>query len=246
MKLNWHAKDITLLLLTLVVVAFGGWAWQRYMDKRAGWTHFSVEDRLRQYDPTAGARVKAFFDAAGLQYPPARLALLAFKTEKKLQVYAPDPAGQFRYVHEYPILAASGEVGPKLKEGDGQVPEGIYKIESLNPNSLYHLALRVGYPNEWDMAQARKEGRTDLGEDIMIHGASGSVGCLAMGDPVSEDLFVLAAHTGIENISLLIFPVDFRMRDLPRPMPSVPPWTPQLYGTLRVALAQFHEPMEAR
>ena len=68
----------------------------------------------------------------------------------------------------YPIRAASGALGPKLREGDRQVPEGVYDIESLNPNSRFHVALRVGYPNAFDRQMAGREGRTALGGDIMI------------------------------------------------------------------------------
>src|SRR5690606_4961 len=101
--------------------------------------------------------------------------------------------GVLRFVRALPVLAASGRVGPKLQYGDYQVPEGFYRIEALNPNSRFHLALRVNYPNAFDRAEAAREGRTHLGGDIMIHGSNASVGCLAMGDVVSEDLFVLAA-----------------------------------------------------
>ena len=136
-------------------------------------------------------------------------------------------------------LAASGNLGPKLQEGDSQVPEGIYNIESLNPNSLYHLALRVGYPNEWDQEHARADGRKNLGGDIMIHGGAGSCGCLAMGDPAAEELFVLAARTGIDNIRLLISPVDFRVHALPNSMVPVPAWSDQLYAELKSELARL-------
>src|SRR5207244_3968581 len=116
-------------------------------------------------------------------YPPAELALLAFKQERLLEVYATDKKmGGFKFVQAYPILGASGELGPKLREGDGQVPEGLYAINFLNPNSLYHLSLRVSYPNDFDRAQAKRDGRQKLGGDIMIHGSFASIGCLAMGD----------------------------------------------------------------
>lgn len=158
------------------------------------------------------ARLNPDFKKAGVPYPPAKLTLLAFKREKRLELHAVDHAGQFRFVRAYPILGASGGDGPKLREGDLQVPEGFYGIELLNPNSLYHLSLRVNYPNADDLGIARAEGRdlAGLGGDIMIHGGSASVGCLAMGDPAAEDLFVLAARTGLDRVGLLIFPWDFR------------------------------------
>ena len=77
------------------------------------------------------------------------------------------------------------------------------------------------------------------GSDIMIHGSTASIGCLAMGDPAAEELFVLAARTGIENIEVILSPVDFRMRELPPEMPSVPAWMPPLYAEIRKKLAGF-------
>jgi murein L,D-transpeptidase YafK len=120
-----------------------------------------------------------------------------------------------------------------LRKGDGQVPEGIYRIESLNPNSRYHLSLRVSYPNEFDRARAKREQRTNPGGDIMIHGGAASIGCLAMGDEAAEELFVLAALTGIRNITVVLSPVDFRKRDVSSP----PAGTEALYAEIRKQLA---------
>lgn len=239
MKLISQVNVVRLGLLVLVFLGLAGWILFKHMSSRDSRPHCTVQDRLHQYEPTAGVRVKSHFDAVGVTYPPARVVLLGFKTERKLQVYASGKDGPLRFVHEYPILAASGNLGPKLIEGDSQVPEGIYKIESLNPNSLYHLALRVGYPNNWDQEHAHTDGRKNLGGDIMIHGGAGSCGCLAMGDTAAEELFVLAARTGIENIRVLLSPVDFRVHALPDSKIPVPGWTDQLYAVLRSELAQL-------
>jgi murein L,D-transpeptidase YafK len=117
----------------------------------------------------------------------------------------------------------------------------LYKIESLNPNSRFHLALRVNYPNDVDREHGRLDGRTKLGGDIMIHGGAASIGCLAMGDQAAEDLFVLAAETGIKNISVILTPVDFRVRDLPPDSPPSPNWTAELYSEIRKALASLKQ-----
>ena len=199
----------------------------------------TVADRLEQYGPQARERLKPYFDAARVSYPPAELTLVGFKEEKVLEVYAAGPDHALRFIRKYPILAASGVAGPKLREGDRQVPEGIYPVEWLNPNSSYHLSFRIGYPNEFDREHAKLEGRTNLGGDIMIHGKSASIGCLAMGDPASEELFVLAADTGITNITVILSPVDFRAG---KPAPSssgLPSWTNALYSAIKARLAQL-------
>jgi murein L,D-transpeptidase YafK len=163
------------------------------------------------------------------------------KAERRLEVWVSGPDAAWKRLRDYDIVGASGTLGPKLAEGDIQVPEGLYRVESLNPNSLYHLALRVNYPNADDRRRGRQDRRSDLGSDIMIHGKYGSIGCLAMGDEAAEDLFVLATETGIDNVSILLSPVDFRVRDLPREMPSLPPWCSELHGEIRHRIAMFVE-----
>jgi murein L,D-transpeptidase YafK len=130
----------------------------------------SVEDRLREYGNAAETRLRPYFDKASVPFPPRSLVMVVLKEEKLLELYAAGDAKSLRRIRSYPIQAASGRLGPKLREGDYQVPEGIYTIEALNPNSLYHLSLRVNYPNVFDRAQAKAEGRQNLGGDIMIHG----------------------------------------------------------------------------
>ena len=142
----------------------------------------------------------------------------------------------------YLVLGASGRLGPKLAWGDLQVPEGLYRIEYLNPNSRYHLSLRIGYPNEFDLRQAALDARDDLGGDIMIHGAEDSIGCLAMGDEAAEDLFVLAADVAPENIDVILSPVDFRVRPLPPSDRPQPQWIDDLYTEIRRALAELPPP----
>jgi murein L,D-transpeptidase YafK len=199
----------------------------------------TIAERLEQYGPRARARIQPAFEQRNLPYPPAAVTLIGIKDVRQLEVWAGDDAGRFAHVLTYPVLAASGQSGPKLREGDRQVPEGLYEIESLNPNSRFHLALRVNYPNAFDRQQAQADGRTDLGGDIMIHGSNVSVGCLAMGDDAAEDLFVLVADTGREHTRVILTPTDFR-RATPRPeTQGLPAWTESLYEDLRAALAAF-------
>jgi Uncharacterized protein conserved in bacteria len=199
----------------------------------------TVEERVAQYGDIVQARLAPLFVASEIACPPPSITLVGLKEEKKLELYAPAADGSQKLIKTYPILAASGTAGPKLKEGDKQVPEGFYKIESLNPNSRFHLSLRVNYPNAEDKQRAAKEGRAKLGGDIMIHGNSVSIGCLAMGDPAAEELFILAAKTGLANIEVLLCPVDFRARPNFQPPASAPSWTAELYNRLKTKLAEF-------
>lgn len=203
---------------------------------------YTVAERVEQFGPAVGGRLRATFETAGLPYPPAELAFLAFKDIRRLQLYGRPGAGEpWRFVREYRIQGASGTLGPKVVDGDRQVPEGVYRVESLNPNSRYHLSLRLNYPNTFDREAARRDGRGNLGGDIMIHGARASIGCLAMGNESAEDLFVLAALAGPEHIRVVISPTDFRdpTSRVPRILSD---WVRELYLSLRLELQQFPTP----
>ncbi len=229
-----------LAAVVILAVLFKPYIWSAISPVAMKFTkNKTVAQRLQQYGNDARARLKPHFDQARVAYPPRRVALVGLKSERVLQVYAADAAGAYRFIRSYPILAASGQAGPKLREGDRQVPEGIYPIESLNPNSRYHLALRVGYPNTFDREQAAKDGRTKLGGDIMIHGSSLSIGCLAMGDEAAEDLFVLVAETGLPNTTVILAPLDFRMGKSVSQSERMPAWTDSLYAQIKSRLAEL-------
>jgi hypothetical protein len=192
----------------------------------------TVDDVLYSFAPYAVDQLKPYFDKAGVAYPPRELTLIGLKEERKLEVWARGEKGKFKFIRDYDIQAASGKQGPKLRQGDRQVPEGIYRVVRLNPNSNYHLSMKLNYPNEFDLEHAEMEGRTEPGSDIFIHGKAVSAGCLAMGDAAIEELFVLAAHVGAENISVVIAPHDPRSRPLDAKQPGLPSWTDELYDQI--------------
>jgi len=199
----------------------------------------TIQQCLAQYGQTVRERLLPYFESAKVSYPPKKVVFVGLKHEKILEVWACGEENRFNLIRTYPILAASGRIGPKLKEGDRQVPEGLYRIESLNPNSIFHLSLRINYPNEFDREQASRDNRTNLGGDIMIHGSNVSIGCLAMGDEAAEDLFILAAQTGIDNTSVILSPVDFRKRTFPEVTNTLPEWTDFLYKQIKQELSKL-------
>ena len=191
----------------------------------------TLEDFLQSYSAYATRRLTPYFAKAKVSYPPREVTFLALKQEKKLELWARD-SGEFRFIRNYDIRAASGVPGPKLRQGDRQVPEGIYRIEGLNPNSHYHLSIKLNYPNEFDLFHAWQEGRADPGSDIFIHGKAASIGCLAMGDEAIEELFVLTALVGAENVKVVIAPHDPRAYPLKGDSEELPEWTPELYSII--------------
>jgi hypothetical protein len=137
----------------------------------------------------AGPAVDQLMAAAGLGPAPGQLLLRVFKRERLLEVWASDTArGPLVPVVTYPICAASGHEGPKTREGDGQVPEGLYALDLRNAQSAYWLSLRIDYPNASDRRRAR------TGSAIMIHGGCASIGCVAIGDAAIEELWVLTGR----------------------------------------------------
>lgn len=231
-----------LFVATFAMAAGALWHFRagRWMPTRRH-ARASIEQRLAQYGERADARLRPVFRRAGVPYPPTEVALLAFKDVRVMEVYArasPDAAWQFIKICS--VLGASGKPGPKLIEGDRQVPEGIYRVELLNPNSRFHLSLRLNYPNEFDCRMGAADRRKNLGSDIMIHGGSSSIGCLAMGDEIAEDLFVLAARISKERMRVIIAPTDFRVEP-PRLIMHEPRWVAMLYANLHGELSQFRK-----
>jgi len=201
----------------------------------------TVEGRVAQYGEQVQQRLAPLLNAQSLAYPLCKMMLIGLKDEKILELHLAGTDGVYRLIKRYPILAASGKSGPKLREGDLQVPEGFYAIEFLNANSRYHLSLRVNYPNPEDRQRAKEEGRTNLGGDIMIHGKAASIGCIAIGDPAIEEVFVLAHIVGLENIGVIISPIDFRTRPMSEVNAENPKWLKPLYERIKTALEDFKE-----
>ena len=111
-----------------------------------------------------------------------------FKAESELEVWKQKLDGRYYHFKTYPICSYSGGLGPKLKQGDRQAPEGFYLVsfDQMNPRSKYHLAFNIGFPNAYDRAYGR------TGADLMVHGDCTSSGCYAMTDAVMEEIYILA------------------------------------------------------
>lgn len=184
-------------------------------------------------DKTA-SRYKAILEQKGMAFPPPNLQLLAFKEEQKLEVYA-----NKKWLHTYRFKAYSGKRGPKQREGDRQIPEGIYQVEHLNPNSQFHISFKINYPNERDKKRATLAGIQNPGTDIFIHGKQVSVGCIPIGDAYIEELYTLVALAGEKNVQVIIFPNDARKLGKFLPCEVCPPDVNELYEELKAELAKY-------
>jgi murein L,D-transpeptidase YafK len=135
--------------------------------------------------------------------------LRIFKEERELELWIAK-GSTYKLFRTYPVVAMSGKLGPKLREGDRQAPEGFYFVSPsrMNPNSRFHLSFNLGYPNKYDRAMGR------TGSALMVHGNEVSIGCFAMTDSKIEEIYALtdaALRNGQKFFRVHVFP--FRMTE---------------------------------
>lgn len=140
--------------------------------------------------------------------PSTPMLVRIFKEESELEVWKQTTSGQYALLKTYPICRWSGELGPKVRMGDRQAPEGFYDISpgQMNPNSSYYLSFNLGFPNAFDKAYGR------TGEFLMVHGDCSSAGCYAMTDEQISEIFSLARESfagGQRDFQVQAYP--FRM-----------------------------------
>lgn len=226
-------------ILGLWFFVFEG-AWLRWIVEGRETIASRVEETRPRFEETLGKRLRDL----NLSTTPEAVTLVFLKDTRELHLYAGPSETELILVKTYDVKAASGKEGPKLREGDRQVPEGIYRIEALNPNSDYYLSLRVNYPNSDDQKFASEEGRSSLGGDIMIHGSRVSMGCLAIGNEAVAELFHLAATTNFRKWTLLLAPSDLRAKRPPAEVVERHPWMRQIYQKLRDELYRLPQGKE--
>ena len=151
----------------------------------------------------------------------APILIRVFKAESEMEVWTGDENGNYALFATYPICYWSGTLGPKLREGDKQAPEGFYTVsmeQSIHSGTRWPQSLNIGYPNAFDQVNVR------TGSHILIHGGCASIGCFAMTNAVSLEVFKLATNAldaGQPNIPVHVFPfrmteANFAKYDMPR------------------------------
>ena len=160
----------------------------------------------RHYVPMSMETQQALRDKEMRTHSP--ILIRAFKKESELEVWKQDSSGKMALLKTFPMCRWSGQLGPKVKEGDRQVPEGFYAVTpgAMNPNSSFYLSFNVGYPNTFDKQLGRN------GAHIMVHGDCSSMGCFAMTDSQIADIYALTREAfagGQTQVQLQSYP--FRM-----------------------------------
>lgn len=177
--------------------------------------------------------------------PGAAMMIRIFKQTNEFEVWKQTKAGPFKLYKTYAICAWSGTLGPKVKEGDRQAPEGFYNITpaQMNPNSNYYLSFNTGFPNKFDRAWGR------TGANLMVHGDCSSAGCYSMTDESVAEIYALARESfnaGNTVIQMQIFP--FRMTpqnlSLVADNPNMPFWMDIKEGYDRFELSKTPPPWD--
>ena len=148
-----------------------------------------------------------------------------FKQEAELEIWKQDRSGRFALLKSYPICRWSGDLGPKVREGDRQAPEGFYSISpaQMNPQSAYYLSFNTGYPNAFDKALGR------TGSQLMVHGDCSSRGCYAMTDEQIAEIYSLGRESffgGQKSFQLQAYPFKMTPANMARHRnnPNMPFW----------------------
>lgn len=165
-----------------------------------------VADALNRKTDT----LKKQFATLGLQWPAKQIYIRSFKYDSQLEVWIRNNAAEpFKLFKTYAVCALAGSLGPKRMEGDYQVPEGFYYINTFKPNSAYHMSLGLNYPNPSDKIITQG---TNPGGGIYIHGSCVTVGCIPIQDYQIEEVYILAMSaksSGQDFIPVHIFPVRY-------------------------------------
>ncbi len=155
----------------------------------------------------------ALMDSKGMRKEDPIL-VRTFKQENTLEIWKRDKTGRFALLKSYPMCSWGGTLGPKIREGDKQSPEGFYTVTParMNPNSQFFLAYDVGYPNAFDRAWGR------TGAAVMVHGnCTGSAGCFVMTDAQVEEIYGLAREAfngGQKSFQVQSFPFHMTAENL--------------------------------
>lgn len=169
-------------------------------------------ERVRTCIAEKEETIKLKLQEKALSLDNFHVLFVAYKDNDELAVYVKKKSEKsYELLTTYKICARSGQLGPKRKSGDGQVPEGFYYVNRFNPQSSFYVSLGLNYPNE---ADRKKSTATNLGGDIFIHGSCVTIGCMPMTDEKIKEIYLYAIHAknnGQAKIPVYVFP--YKMTD---------------------------------
>ena len=184
--------------------------------------------------------VKSYFLEKGILYQNFNLFIRAFKKERTVEIWVKEMTQEkYELLKVYNFCATSGNLGPKRKEGDLQIPEGIYSINHFNPQSNFYLSLGINYPNASDKILSD---RRHPGGAIYLHGNCVTIGCIPLTDDKIKELYVMAVearNNGQEKIPVHIFPAKLSGAQLTNLRNDHPAVTSAFWENLKVVYDDF-------
>lgn len=202
-------------------------------------------DRLQGAKAFYQSKLNEKLQSAKIDSNSYSIYLRAFKMEEELEVWVKNKndKSKWQLFITYPFCKSSGQLGPKRKEGDLQIPEGFYHIDRYNPKSNFYLSLGLNYPNASDKILGDPE---KPGSDIFIHGGCETVGCIPITDEKIAELYVLADgafQQGQKEVPVHIFPAKMIREQLQKIAQSHPQHI-KFWKRLRIAYEHFEKNRE--
>lgn len=190
-------------IIALIALTFVSFSNDSFKDDQLRYS------RVREAYKDKESNMLDILTSSSIDKDKLRIYIRAFKQEKVIELWAKNSSdSKYQLLKEYDICRTSGKLGPKRKQGDRQIPEGFYHISRFNPYSNFYLSLGLNYPNKSDKILGEKG---NLGNDIFIHGACVTIGCLPITDDKIKELYIFcieAKNSGQKKIPVSIFPAE--------------------------------------
>lgn len=225
-------KPIGITVLVIILLSLGLWAFRKKP---------APKDRVKTAYKEKKEIIEKKLAEKGLKLEDIHILFVTYKSEKQLDIYVKNKKGsQYSKLMSYDICASSGDLGPKRKSGDYQVPEGFYHIDRFNPASSYYLSLGVNYPNQSDKIKSTAK---DLGGDIFIHGSCVTIGCMPMTDNKIKEIYIYALeakNNGQNKIPVYIFPFKMTSENIKKYKSNYAHHT-LFWENLKLGYDKFHQ-----
>jgi len=159
--------------------------------------------------------IRERFEKKGVAFPSSMIFWRVFKWNKSMELWAfHEDSQRYVLIHSYPVCEIVGDLGPKREEGDFQIPEGFYSLTILNPNSKYHLSIKVNYPNQSDQILGNT---SKLGGEIYVHGGCETIGCIPMTDNMINEIYLINLYAKVNGqfeVPIHIFPTRLTTKNI--------------------------------
>ncbi len=204
--------------------------------KKQDLLHSSLQDRIDWLAGIVPTRIPKIMDQ--IEKNKSKISLIVYKKERVMELWLRGKTNM--KLKTYKMYGFSGKLGPKNRQGDRQIPEGVYRGSVLNANSRYYLSIGINYPNTNDKKRGERNQIKDLGGDIYIHGRNVTIGCVPIGDHFIEEVFYIVGTVGLMNTRIVIAPTRLPLPPLTDlDLDPQDPLLAEKYSNLTAELTQY-------